>query len=355
MRGLGRIRGIALRQHRRLHQRRCRQRVIHSLKVTQSHDPRIIFVGVPLHGNLGDHAIAVAMRSFFRQHFPDMPVVEIPGDIFSENAGSFGRWIQMQDRIAVIGGGFLGSLWLNEEEMVRSVVRQFPKNRIVIFPQTVFFEDSEQGCRELEITRKLYQAHPDLHLAIRDDSIGFVQKKLCGGGFSDVFSAPDMVLHLNRSRSTGERKGVLLCFRSDKEKVVSEDAVERIQRRVSEAGDVSCRTDTVVPYSFSARDWDAEVEEKLDEFRKTRLVITDRLHGMIFAAICGTPCIALNNSSGKIKGVWSRWMQHLPYVRFVESVEEAGSLIDEMLTLGGHPYSSDPLCGYWDALVTAMR
>ncbi len=40
-----------------------------------------------------------------------------------------------------------------------------------------------------------------------------------------------------------------------------------------------------------------ELNSKFAEFLSSGLVITDRLHGMIFAAITGTPCIALDNKS----------------------------------------------------------
>ena len=93
-----------------------------------------------------------------------------------------------------------------------------------------------------------------------------------------------------------------------------------------------------VPYGVPAEVREFEVERKFDEFRRARLVITDRLHGMIFAAITGTPCIALNNSSGKVEGVWSLWLRHLDYVKFVREAAEIPALLDAMLRkiLGGH-------------------
>ena len=86
-----------------------------------------------------------------------------------------------------------------------------------------------------------------------------------------------------------------------------------------------------VPYGVPAEVREFEVERKFDEFRRARLVITDRLHGMIFAAITGTPCIALNNSSGKVEGVWSLWLRHLDYVKFVREAAEIPALLDAML------------------------
>lgn len=51
------------------------------------------------------------------------------------------------------------------------------------------------------------------------------------------------------------------------------------------------------------------------------MVITDRLHGMIFAAITGTPCIAFDNISKKVSGVY-KWIESLEYIKVVNSFEE---------------------------------
>ena len=37
------------------------------------------------------------------------------------------------------------------------------------------------------------------------------------------------------------------------------------------------------------------LKQKIEEFQSAELVITDRLHGMIFSVITGTPCIAFDN------------------------------------------------------------
>ncbi len=97
-----------------------------------------------------------------------------------------------------------------------------------------------------------------------------------------------------------------------------------------------------------------ETERKFDEFRRARLVITDRLHGMIFAAITGTPCIALNNSSGKVEGVWSLWLQHLDYVKFVQDATEIPALLDAMLALGARRYDPAVFEKYWRELAESI-
>lgn len=55
-------------------------------------------------------------------------------------------------------------------------------------------------------------------------------------------------------------------------------------------------------------------------FKSSELIITDRLHGMIFAAITSTPCIAVSNYNHKIKAQYN-WIKHLNYIRFCEDIE----------------------------------
>ena len=331
-----------------------KQIVLRMRSVPKGHEIRIIFVGTPLHGNLGDHAIALAMHAFFNKEFPEHRVIEIPGAVFTRYAHVFKGLIRSSDCVVVIGGGFLGTLWMNEEKMVRSVIRAFPKNRIVIFPQTVFFNSSEDGNREKNITKTLYQSHSDLHLCIRDHSLGFVKEELCGGHFSDVLSIPDIVLYLNRMDSDSKRSNVLLCMRADKEKIFADAGIGKIEQKLSVFGESVMRTDTVVPYRVLLENREDEVSKKLDEIRSARLVITDRLHGMIFAVITGTPCIALNNRSGKVGGVWSLWLQHLSYVRFVETLDEVFPLVNEMIATGQHLYDQAPFNSCWQDLALTI-
>ena len=60
----------------------------------------------------------------------------------------------------------------------------------------------------------------------------------------------------------------------------------------------------------------------MQEFCDAKLVITDRLHGMIFAAISETPCIVFSNYNHKVGGTYE-WIKQLPYIRYVENMGEA--------------------------------
>ena len=77
------------------------------------------------------------------------------------------------------------------------------------------------------------------------------------------------------------------------------------------------------------RQEEKEIQKKLEEFASARMVITDRLHGMIFAAITQTPCIVLDSLSHKLRGCYE-WLSELDYIRFVDNIDELQQVMDEL-------------------------
>ena len=53
---------------------------------------------------------------------------------------------------------------------------------------------------------------------------------------------------------------------------------------------------------------------KLKEVSQYKLIITDRLHCIIFCALTATPCIALNSNNNKIKNFINTWLPNNKYI-----------------------------------------
>ena len=72
--------------------------------------------------------------------------------------------------------------------------------------------------------------------------------------------------------------------------------------------------------------------DKFKDFQKYELVITDRLHGMVFCAISGTPCIVFGNYNQKVKGTYE-WIKNLPYIKYIDSMDNINLEIDNLLKI----------------------
>ena len=83
-------------------------------------------------------------------------------------------------------------------------------------------------------------------------------------------------------------------------------------------------------------------------------MITDRLHGMVFSAITGTPCIAMDNVSHKVYGAY-QWLSYLPYLRFCRSIDEVRGTAEELMALPPQKYDLTPLIPYYDEMKRIMK
>lgn len=319
---------------------------------------RFILMATPEHGNLGDHAIAEAEYHFLSDYFPEMQVCEVTGNCFRLIKKEIIKRIHHEDILIISGGGFLGSLWMNEEELVREIIKSFHENKIVIFPQTIFFERSENGQEQFRRSRDIFSGHKSLLMSVRDKASMNIAEQLLGETLAPpILFAPDMATYYpsleEKKGHACPREGILACLRRDKEKVVS----EKIHLVLSEiASNSKCflrYTDTVIENRITPEKRRINIQGKLEEFRTASLVVTDRLHGMIFAAITSTPCIAMDNSSGKVAGVYE-WIRYLDYVKLAAGLNELQELSTGLIGTTNCSYYFEKLEPVFDDLARGI-
>lgn len=272
----------------------------------------VFLLMTPAHENLGDHAIALSETEFLKAHGIDY--VEITGFDLEQMQKYNLLSILNGCPILMQGGGYLGTLWFSSELLLREIIARNPKSGIVLFPNTMFYEQTPWGQEELAKSVSCYGKHPNLHIYAREK----VSYEAMCGIYSNVRLIPDMVLSLNRCREGQHRSGCLLSLRHDQERLRSEEHEAQILRQATLLfGDRVRESDMVTDYCIPVENRETELNAKFDLFAASELVITDRLHGMILCAITGTPCIVLDSMSPKVRGCYE-WIRDLEYIRFVE-------------------------------------
>jgi len=308
----------------------------------------------PDYGNLGDHAIAEAEHRFFIDKL-GLKIVEIPCGVYNEAALIAAYHILPSDLILITGGGFMGSLWFSAEFQAREVVKTYINNPIVILPQTLFWEDSEYWREERKKTQRIYAAHPNLTFCARDRETQRLVRELYPN--CRVLLVPDMVLSCGWDGwfdDSLQRCGALICLHEDKESIISD--VHKMQlcnlgKKLCETVIVS-NTDSKEPVSIEERA--ALLRAKLNEFRGAKLIITDRLHGLIFAVVTGTPCVALDNCNHKLRETFI-WVRHLPYLRFAGSVDNVEAMAKQVLAEGCGRFNEAEFSRLFDVLENQLR
>jgi len=315
-------------------------------KFRSDKDRKMILIDTPEHGNLGDQAIVYAQHLFLQKECGIKKMYEFTYDEYCAASKMISLYVHDQDVLFVPGGGFIGTLWENEEKVLLNIIKQFHNNKVVVFPQTAYFEDSQYGSKEKEKFRSIVKDNKNLTVFARDWESYYLLSEIIGMDKNRCFYVPDIVTYLKYNNKVDKKRNVIFCLRQDKEKVLEEEKIQNFIHKIEAKGLDIVNVDTIVKGRVSKGTREYAIQKKLNEFASGYLVITDRLHGMLFAALVGTPCIALDNLSGKVSGVF-QWIQYLEYVQCVGVDNLNIELLEKMLNMKENHYSNHELKNYF--------
>lgn len=291
-------------------------------KVNKS-DKKVFIALTANYGNIGDMAITITQEAMIKQVFPDRKIVEIPMYDAFDYEEEIKKILNDDDILTVIGGGNLGNAYLGHEEKRRFIIKLFKNHKTISFPQSISFGEDEEGQAEYEKSIKDYAQNPNLTIFARERKSYDSMKARFE---NEVYLVPDIVMSLKdrESKDSNTRKTINLCLRNDREKITSNNIKDNlIQSLTSNGFDNILVTDTHLgEVIIKISDREKIFETCLEEFRNAKVVITDRLHGMIFCVITNTPCIALDNSNHKISATYNTWLKDIPIVKFLNNYDE---------------------------------
>lgn len=334
--------------HGRLHEYRIHLNQRRKLRTEyhrhfQEYPQSVFLVLTPEHGNLGDHAIAQAETELLTQL--GIKYIEVPGWRLKEMMHAKQLHLFNGHPILINGGGNLGTIWMDVETIERAIFQQNPESPILVLPNTIYYEENDWGQEELQKSRRIYNHHKHLKLYAREKTSYDFMKPI----YRDVQMIPDMVLSLKRDGYNLERKGCLLCMRGDRERTRTREEDEMIRVQAAQLfGSQVVDTDMVLLHRVPIDQREKTLDDKFKQFACAKLVITDRLHGMIFCAITGTPCIVIDSKSPKLRGCY-HWIEHLDYIKFCDDPAQIGDLY-RSIPKTAHVYTNEHLTEYFDKL-----
>ena len=256
----------------------------------------------PHHDNMGDNAQAYCIYNMLSTFFGVDNILKFQLPDTDEGI----KQVSKGDIIFLGSGGYLGDLWLRGEILRRKIIQKCSDNIIVSFPQTIFFSSLEEENKSIIA----YKAHSHLHIAARDPESYVLAKTLFPTNY--IFQLPDPVFTISHNKNY-EREGILCIFRNDKEdwlKNQKQDIINLCKKYDSKVDMIDTEGKDDINRS-SIKDIDKKLPEFLDNISKYKLVITDRFHGTVFAAITGTPCVAFPTINHKIVSstYWHKYLK----------------------------------------------
>lgn len=288
-------------------------------KYKRSNKKRVwIFLGAD-YGNLGDVAITLFQEDFLKRKYRDSEIVTIPISQTLAAIPQVKRIIDPDDIVTIVGGGNISDLYDDIEFLRQRVIRAFPHNQMISFPQSIHLTETENGEKERHRIAKIYGAHKRMLILMRD-SVSFQRMKQILPK-ANVKLAPDVVMVADCRSNTQRKKQLLLCLRNDKEASKCIDILKPFIQNMQQQGYGIVQQDTQIENQLIKKDGGkVHVQRFLKEVSASSLMITDRLHGMIFAFITGTPAIVIDNSTGKVSATYE-WIKDCGYIHFVDKVQ----------------------------------
>ena len=289
-------------------------------------DNNYILCGLPNYSNVGDVLIyqgtvellkKVKYKCLYKCFYDDYQIPHLREDIV----------------ILVMGGGYFGDTWRKAWEPVVEIVSKFPRNRIILLPQSIYYADKHLA----ENDAKIFQNNKKLVICARDNE-SFLYAK--GVFKNDVLLIPDLAFYMNskiyKVKSASFQEKTLYLKRQDKEYVNYDIDVNNI--------DV-CDWPTMVPVFQSAHQKLYEIlfsnynswkikyphlqffirpfiynivftkykslitKTGVNFLSSYNKIYTTRLHVLILGFMMNKEIICLDNSYGKLSSLYNTWLK----------------------------------------------
>ncbi|WP_300599658.1 polysaccharide pyruvyl transferase family protein [Niabella sp.] len=307
-------------------------------------DDDFSWLDVPFHKNIGDSLIACGTAAFLKA-LPSRLLYKASNIFFNDS------YLPHRGIILMHGGGNFGDLWPSHHRFRTGIIAQRTRQRIVVLPQTVWYQDK----KNLQADKEIYGRHPDLTICARDaGSFHFLQEHFPR---NRILLMPDMAFCLNLEeyrRNSLSGRDLYLC-RTDKEIGTHEDAERNFIRDDQQHGQLEVRDwpgvvpregawqqlqETAAHYqtrlarrmigwnmrglwvsdSFGlkgSRFSEQQMRIGIRMFLQYDRIYTNRLHGMILALLLAKPVVCFDNSYGKNSAFFNTWLRELDGCRFV--------------------------------------
>jgi exopolysaccharide biosynthesis predicted pyruvyltransferase EpsI len=290
--------------------------------------PKIFYLGITAHSNLGDMAQYCCIHNWLLSNYPEYLLIEVEADTVVNEKYRFIELLKKNydscDFIVFQSGYTTQDLGGVHDLMHRMVIDALPDSHILMMPQTVFFQCENNKQRSAKIYNR---GHHMLFLA-RDKVSYIAAKEMMPDVQVRLF--PDIVTSLiGRYNFNNVRKGISVCRRNDGEKYYSEMELNALIERLKLYTSVVV-SDTTLKISFVElrRNPIKYIERQIRYFSQFEVVLTDRYHGTIFALAAGTPVVIIKTTDHKVitgadwfKGIYD------DYVYVARDLEDAYNII----------------------------
>lgn len=290
-----------------------------------------IYLDLPYYSNIGDALIWQGTENFLST-LPYRCVYRASIESYIKPDISTDTIILLQ------GGGNFGDIWRKHTKFLLRILSEFPDNRIILLPQTVYYKQ-----KELMVNDAQHMAlHKKFVIFVRDDRSYALVKKYFQ---NEVVLFPDMAFFINKEilkkYSNEEKKNCLVLQREDMEKSIvikkngadisdwpsmnKEFVFNKVLRFLRKIFYYTKKRNSLIA-SFVCKIYNLFaikiylpylVKQGIRFISQYRVVYSTRLHGAILAALLYKDVYLSDNSYGKNHDFYKAWLQNLNNINII--------------------------------------
>ncbi|BDD00012.1 polysaccharide pyruvyl transferase family protein [Persicobacter psychrovividus] len=296
-------------------------------------DSDYIYLDLPYYNNIGDVLIWKGAKTYLET---------LPHKCLYESAieNFIAPNISEETIIIFQGGGNFGDLWRRHTAFVLDVIDKYPKNRVVIFPQTIYYQDESVLQQDALVMNR----RGNVTICGRDRRTFDLLNKYFLNCNNLLVPDTAFFIDLNGLKVEVSKQSLtksLLFKRNDSEKASfdfdlylqdgdydSHDwpSMERpiFRAKLMDYLLTGCRR---LPFSFvkSITNWYANsvffpamLSEGVQFLSKYNYIYTTRLHGAILSILLSKEITFFDNSYGKNKGFYDTWLSGVSGIEFID-------------------------------------
>ncbi len=272
------------------------------------YDNAIIFMLACDYNNIGDVLIRIAQEYFLKVTAKQKQIVTIGYNDTNKFLKDIRNNATKNTIIVLTGGGDVDDRYTGIERIRDRIIKTLAANecRIISFPQTIDYGKTRRGRYYLGLAQKAYASNRNLTFVAREKiSFNFAQKSFPS---TNILLTPDIVLSLDRTQAPKKRNGIGLLVRNDSEKSLDNNFLQTIIDELKQRGYSVEKNDMTVTNFDRTKIYDY-ANQKITFAHEKKVIITDRLHGMILCYITNTPCVVFQNTNHKISETFHNWLE----------------------------------------------
>lgn len=167
-------------------------------------DNDYIYLDLPYYSNIGDLLIWEGTLSFLSETKYRC--------LYSTSADNF-KYREIDKNVIIIlqGGGNWGDLWVKHHEFRKKIVEMYPNNRIIVFPQSIYYQDESNLKKDIDF----YNKYPNVTVCTRDNKSFEIMTK--NFRRNKILLVPDMAFYIDVKFKPKKTSRILFAKRNDKE------------------------------------------------------------------------------------------------------------------------------------------